>query len=406
MSSDVPGGSTSSDQDTTVSQSEVDILNQDTDTSKDEDTVVSGDEDETKEEETETKEEETEDEDLGIEEEEEELEDLDESQEPTRPSWQLIKEKYPDLAKSKDFRELYFRDKAYTDIYPTVNDAKEASNKAEQLDAIDATLVDGNVDALFENINSDVLSKISDRILPALYKHNQAAFARAARPLIVNVLRTVSAKADKDGDDNLRKSVRNVSRALTGSPDLPNVDTRPDPTVEAERNRLQQERQALYARDNRNFVTSCDKTVMKRLESMVADGLDPRNELNDFTRQSVVERTLNDLHKAMVSDEGLKNKLQQTHKLAARAGFPEEYRARIVSASLERAKKLIPMLRDKHYKAARGKQSSTSGTTKKIVSKTETVTSGGNSSTSRGKIDTNRTNAEDFLNDRNVVYRK
>lgn len=408
--SDVPGNP-GGEQDTTVSQSEVDVLSEGEDTSSGEDTVVSGEEEDevTTEEEGETAtEEEVEEEELEEEEEEEEeeLEDLDESQEPTRPSWQLIKEKYPELAKSKDFRELYFRDKAYTEIYPTVNDAREAASKAEQLDVIDATLVDGNVEAIFGTIAPEILSKISDRILPALYKHNQQAFAKAVRPLLVNVLHTVLAKADRDSDDNLRKSVRNVSRVLTGNPDLPNVDTRPDPTVEAERNRLQEERQALYARDNKNFLASCDKSVMKRLESMIADGLDPRNELNEFVRESIVERTLNDLRKAMVSDEGLRNKLQQTHKLAARAGFPEEYRARIVSASLERARKLIPMLREKHYKAARGKQSSSGETKQRIVSKNETVTSGGNSGPSRGKIDTRRTSPEDFLHDRNVVYKK
>lgn len=407
MSSDVPGGS-GSGQDTTVSQSEVDVLSEGTDTSSDEDTVVSDEgEGEAEIAEPETEEEPEPEGEEEEEETEEEPEELDESQEPTRPSWQLIKDKYPELAKSKDFRELYFRDKAYTEIYPTVNDAREAANKSEQLDALDATLMDGNVDAIFGSLNPDVLTKISDRILPALYKNNQQAFARAARPLLVNVLHTVMAKADREGDDNLRKSVRNVSRALTGNPDLPSPDSgRPDPQIEAERNRLQQERQALFARDNRNFLTSCDRSVMKRLETMVSDGLDSKSELNDFTRNAIIERTLNDLHRAMLNDEGLRNKLQQTHKLAARSGFPEEYRARIVSASLERAKKLIPMLRDKHYRAALGKRSSGAGNKGKIVTKNETVTSGGNSGTHRGRIDTKRTSAEDFLNDRNVVFKK
>lgn len=411
MGSDNPAGS-GSGQDTTVSQSEVDVLTEGADTSSDEDTVVPGADEGEAETEAEGEDIVTEDEDEGELEEEEEGEEetedeLDESQEPTRPSWQLIKDKYPELAKSKDFRELYFRERAYTEIYPTVNDAQEASNKAEQLDAIDATLVNGNVDAIFGTLNPDVLDRISDRLLPALYKHNKNAFARAARPLVVDVLHTVMEKAERDGDDNLKKSVRNISRALTGRPELPDrTSAQPDPSIVAERNRLQQETQRLYLTQERNFLGSCDRTVMKRLESMVSDGLDPRNELNSFTRQAIIEKTLSDLHKSMMEDGGLRNKLQQTHKLATRAGFPDEYKARIVSASLERAKKLIPMLREKHRKAALGKQSPSGNTRQRIVAKNETVTSGGNSSTSRGRIDTKRTSAEDFLNDRNVVYKK
>lgn len=404
MADEVPANS--GEQDT----SEIDVLNEDTstgevtseetteETTEEEEAEEAPTEEEEEEEEEETEEEEDEDEDEGEDGETEEI---------SRPSWQLIKEKYPELTKDKDFRAMYFRDKAYTEIYPTLNDAREAANKADQLDALDSTLMEGNVEAVFGTLNPDVLSRISDKLLPALYKRDQNAFAKAARPLVVNVLRTVLNRAEETGDDNLKKSVRNITRVLTGgNPDLPTVDTRTDPSIEAERNRLTQERRALFDRDNRGFIASCDKTVNRRLESIIMDDLDSKKQLNEFTRQSVAERTLSDLHAELMKDEGLRNKLQQIHRLAAKAGFPEEYRARIVSASLERAKKLVPVFRNKHFNAALGKQSTRVGNKEKIVTKNETVTSGGNSGSSRGKIDTRKTSAEDFLNDRNVSYRK
>lgn len=407
MSSDVPGGS-GGGQDTTVSESEVDVLNEGTETSSDEDTVVPDkgeDEGESEEPSAEVEDDEELEAEEPEEEEEEELEEeLEAGEEPTRPSWQLIKEKYPDLAKDKDFRELYFRDKAYTEVFPTVADAKSAFEKAEQLDAVDATLVSGDVDTIFATLKPEVLNGIADRILPALYNSDQRAFARAARPLINNVLHLVLDKANREGDDNLRKSIRNISRALTGNPDLPNRDNgTPDPQIEAERNRLQEERRGLYIQQERNFLGNCDKAVMKKLETIAVEGIDPKGQFTNFTRQAILERTLRDVQHAMLSDPKLRTRLQQMHRLAARSGFPDEYRARIISASLERAKQLIPVFRDKHRRAALGRQSSAGNNKEKIVTKNETVASGGR--TSRGRIDMKRTSAEDFLNDK-VTYRK
>ncbi len=402
MSSEIPAGS-SSEQDT---RSEVEVLEEGTETSTEEEAPP----EEKSEEEGEESEEEEEETSTEEEEEEEKVEDEveEEFEEPTRLSWRLVKEKYPELAKNKDFRELYFSNSAYREVFPTVGDAKEAYNKAEQLDTVDSALVSGNIDAIFETLNPEVLDKISSKILPALYKHNKAAFSKAARPLVVDTLRIVMEKADRDNDDNLRKSVRNISFALTGKRELPDreIAAAESSEIAAERNRLQEERNNLYKTQESNFLSSCNRSVMKKLESLITDDLDPKGELNEFTRRAIIERTLSDTYNSLVGDEGLRNKLQQTHKLAARAGFPDEYRTRIISASLERAKKLIPMFREKYRKAALGKQSVRAGNKEKIVPKNETVTSGGNSGSSRGKIDMRRTSAEDFLNDKNVVYKK
>jgi hypothetical protein len=417
MSSGIPGSS-GSGQDTS-NQSEVDVLSEGTQDDSSDDTVVSEDtteiEGESKDEgeaSTETSSE-TSDEEVEEEEElevEEEVEELDESVEPTRPSWKTIKEKYPELAKDKDFRELYFRDKAFTEVFPTVADAKDAATKAEQLDILDSTLVDGNVDVIFSNLNPDVLNRISDRILPALFKANKDAFVRAAQPIVINSLRRVVEIADRTNDDNLKKSVRNIARAMFGgNGDIPTVKDpiSTDPSVEEERNRLKTERENLFRSQQRNFLSSADRTVVKKIESMISEGLDPKGELNSFTKQAIIEKTLADIQTKMLGDDGLRSKLQQLHRLAARSGFADEYKSRIVTASLERARRLIPLLRNKHKLAALGKQSTKGNISQKIVTKNETVTTGGKTgtSTSSGKIDMRKTSAEDFLNDK-IVFKK
>lgn len=403
MSDSVPANSGA--QDTSTSQSEIDVLSEGA-----EDAVVP---ETTEEESTSTEEESTPTEEVTEEEEtteeeeevpdEEELEDIKPEDEPTRPSWKTIKEKYPELAKDKDFRELYFRDKAYTDVFPTVAHAKEAASKADSLDALDATLVNGDMETIFKDVNEHVLLKISDKILPSLFKTNPQAFARATRPFLVDILHTVMTKANAENDENLKRSVRNISNAIFKQPDLPSrVSAQEDPSIQQERQRLEQERQGLFARDEQKFLNAADSSVTRRLESMVSEAIDPKNEYNlsSFVRQAITERTLREVNQVLKRDEALGNKLKSYHKLASRSGFPDEYKARMISASLERAKRVIPMLVTKHRNSALGKQSTKGTPNKKIVSETKALPVSNSK-----KVDTKKTSAEDFLNDRNIHYK-
>jgi hypothetical protein len=130
--------------------------------------------------------------------------------------------------------------------------------------------------------------------------------------------------------------------------------------------------------------------------------------LTDFARNAVVERTIADLKRSLVSDQGLANKLIQLHKLAVRSGFPDEYRARIVAASLERARKLIPTIRNKHVMSALGKRPSKGNDKIRVANESGKVTTASESrgtTTSGSKIDMHKTSEIDFLNDK-ITFKK
>lgn len=397
MSDNVPANPSA--QDTSDSQSEIDVLSEGTENTPEE-TVVS--DESTSSEEEELSEETTEESTSSEEEEttEEEVENT--GEEPSRPSWKKVKEL--GLDKDKDFRELYFRDKAYTDVFPTVAQAKEAATKADQLDLLDTTLVNGDIESIFKDLNEDVILKISDRLLPTLSKTNPQAFIRATKPFLVDILHSVMNKAKSDGDENLQRSVRNISNAIFRNPELPpRVSNQEDPTIVQERQRLERERQGLFQRDEQRFLAAADSSTMRRLESIVSDSIDPKNEfgLSSFVRGAIADKVLKEVGQVLQKDEVLGNKLKAYHRNASRAGFPDEYKARMISASLERAKKVIPMLVAKHRNAALGKQS----TKGKILSKVESKNQTSGTSSSSKKVDTRKTSAEDFLNDRNVHYK-
>lgn len=328
----------------------------------------------------------------------------------TRPSWKLIKEKYPELAKDKDFRNIYFRDKAFTEVFPTVAEAKSAQEKAELFEFVDSSLASGNPKEIVQKLNEETREKLANNILPALFSVDKKLFGIATRPIVINLLHEVHDYAVEAKDENLRKSIRNISYYLTKSADLP---ARPSPItspeIEQERAKLQREREESFLRNQRDFLTTTDGVVAKKLATIVAEGLNSNKELNEFGRQAVVEKTLADVRRILVSDDPLNKRIVSLHRLAAKSGFTTEHKARIISALLERARTVIPQIRAKHIASALGKQPSKSnGKTDKIVTKAgERVVSksGPKGVVSVRDIDTKKTSELDFLSG-NIHLRK
>src|SRR6266850_961546 len=90
------------------------------------------------------------DEELPVEE-DEEIEENEEEELPEtklRPSIKSITKEFPEaekiFKKYPQLRDAYYREGKFSQLYATIEDAEEASVKAESLDAINADLMDGN----------------------------------------------------------------------------------------------------------------------------------------------------------------------------------------------------------------------------------------------------------------------
>jgi len=286
--------------------------------------------------------------------EESEEEDLEEP-EITRPSWKEIKDKFPELAKNKDFREMFHREKAYTEIYPTIEEARDASEKAKVLDFFEGTLDSGDPEPFIRSLDENTAPVIAERFLPTLAKVNPKLFGLATKPMLVNMLTAAANKANEIQDKNLAMSVRNITKFLFGSPEIPKLAAQ-DPEVEQEKRRLQEQRQTLEQRDQSNFSSKVDSSIGKALEKVILEGLDPKDELSEFTKKALVKQIIEDTRAELLNDTNFKGRIQNLFLQAKKAGFPPDYLPRLVSAYLGRAKTTALTLRAKHKSAAVAKK--------------------------------------------------
>ena len=297
-----------------------------------------------------------------VEEEEEEAPEEEEDDEDiSRPSWKALVEKYPDAAKDKDLREMFHREKAYSEVFPTVQDARAAANKSNLLDFFDTSIAEGKPETLLENLQPQVLGRFARNFLPALNSVDRGAFVEATKPFLIKILGELRTSAVNNDDKNLRASVENISKKLFGSFDLPehkNPDE--DPEVRRAREEIQQEREQLSSDRERSFFGSADRSIKNQLTDTVMNGLDPDRRLTDWAKDSIVKQVLEETKQQMMEDPEFVRRMQNLRNLAKRAGYTTEYKPRFISAYLGRAKTIALQLRAKYKAAAIGRRTATS----------------------------------------------
>jgi hypothetical protein len=313
-----------------------------------------------------------------VEEEEEVEEKPEEPEEPeeeeteenkiTRPSWNELKSKYPGIEKNKELREVYFREKAFSELYSNLDEAKDASEKARILEFFDSSLSDGTPDALLSNLNPQALEGFAEKILPSLRTANKDLFIKATAPVLIDIVNNINESALAKGDKNLETSVLNVCKWLFGDFKIParvgNVASSPE--IEKEKKSLQETREKLIATQRQDFTTRIEKSIGRQLDKIVREGLETDN---PFLTDTIVEKTLSRVRDTITSDKDFLSKLSIIYKQAEKSGYPSEYAARVISSYLGRAKGIALKARAEIKATALGKQSTKASgdKTRKVV---------------------------------------
>lgn len=322
-----------------------------------------------------------------------------------RPRLKEITAKYPKLFKEfPALKDAYFRAAAYSELFPSVEDAREAAEKAETLDGFEATLVGkGSSLELLSSIKDTspvALARFVDNLLPTLYDFDSKLFYRATEPVTRQLLWSAHQHGLKTGDKNLVASTQHLSNYLFEDADVkpPRKRESAQPPSE-EIQRFEHEKKQFAERQRSDFVSDLHSRAGRSLVKLVGEGLDPKNVMTQFTRDAITEKVIDEVGRRLESDSRHMARMKSLYTRAQRAGYPKAMTDQITSAYLSAAKALIPGVRSEmKQKALTGKV-----TAKKVVGNRQIAQSGAGSATSNGRgpsakqVDWTKTTDEDFL---------
>ena len=318
-----------------------------------------------------------------------------------RLTFKQLKEKAPDLLKQvPELRDIYFRERAYAEVFPTVGAAKEAAERAETFQQIESDVLNGSGEFLIQNIKeSGGLPTFAENIINTLHKVDPDAAWRAVLPTLQNISRGFLTEGRKRGDKNWENSALYLSEYLFGDTDVVEgkrevaTEDKVKKTVDVEKAKLQADRYSQFSSDVADDAGST-------LRSEIAKALESEADLAPFVVKSMTNEIFKSVNAQLNADKVHMKHMDGLWKQASKS-LSSANKTSIINAYLARAKQIIPTTKAKMLSEARGasakKQTITQSNGAGQASKTFKPTDA-------KQVDWTKTSDLDYLNGK-IVYK-
>jgi hypothetical protein len=276
-------------------------------------------------------------------------EDIEELMQPVRR--REILKKYPSLFKDFPYLEkAYYRERQFTEVFPTINDAKVAVDKARVLDNVERQVMNGDITQVLsaaKQESSEAFYKIADNYLPALRAVDQQAYYHVLGNVVKDTIITMVKEARTLGEQGapLQAAANILNQFVFGSQTFkpPTTLSRQVNPNEAEyENRIKQQE---YSRVMSTFESVKDDLQTRAdnvLKSTIDQHIDPNGSMSDFVKKNANREAFETLEDLITKDTHFKSILDKLWERAFQKNFDKESTDKIKSAYLTKAKTLLP----------------------------------------------------------------
>jgi hypothetical protein len=274
-----------------------------------------------------------------------------------------ILKKYPTLFKDFPYLEkAYYRDQQFTEILPTIADAKEAAESHRVLQRYTEDMVEkGNVDNVLKMIKEhspETFAQVVDNYMDKLKAVDPAAHIHVQSNLVKNVILGMVESAKSDGDDDLRTAALLLNKWAFGTakftpPEKMAKETKPeDKTKEAE---ITQREKEFNERLTKNAMGQVNTRVNNSIKSAIENNIDPQNAMTDYVKRNATRDALEKITDLIERDTRFQLIVNKLWEKAHKSNFSDDSLAEVRRAFLSKAKSLLePVLKSSRNQALKG----------------------------------------------------
>lgn len=323
-------------------------------------------------------------------------EDINELVTPVRRKEILAK--YPKLFKDFPYLEkAYYREQQFTEVYPTIQDARISAEKAQILDRTEREIMNGDISSVLmaaKQENQEVFNRIADNYLPTLRRIDQQAYYHVLSGVLKDTIVTMVRESRNLGEQGapLQAAANILNQFVFGSqqfqPHQPlSRQPRPD-----EQQREYEIRQQDQQRVMTQFTTVKDELQLKAdnvLKSTIDGHIDPRGTMSDYVKNHATQEAFENLESLLAKDARFRSLLDKLWQKSFESGFDKESTDRIKAAYLSKAKTLLPsVIKKARNDALRGRSNGKAEDEIELTPKKGPITPGKSTSPSSGKFKT------------------
>jgi hypothetical protein len=253
-----------------------------------------------------------------------------------------ILKKYPDLFKDFKFLEkMMYRDKEYTQLFGSFDDAKELAEKADVFNSFETQLLAGNTEEILKEVKSSdekAFNIIVDEYLPTLAKVDKDAYFHVVGNLNKRLIMEMVQEANDTDNDDLKQAALLVNQFIFGSSKFTPPTLRVEKEDKSKTSEAETERLA-FVRER--FETSRDDLqtrVDNTLRATITDYIDPKGVMSPYVKKNAVADAMKILSSSIASDSLTVKNLDKLWRAAFEDKFSKESLSKIESFYKSKAK--------------------------------------------------------------------
>jgi len=340
--------------------------------------------------------------------EENEDEEGTENLEETDEVYARIKKVSPELFKKvPELKQIIFREQEYTNVFPTVKEAKEALDTLQTFQEFNEDIGNGNSAKLIgalETVGKDALNSFLANFLPTVQKHSKDLYLQVVYPEIKKALKA----AIKSGDERLEVSAKNLHWFIFGDHDIDGKVGLEPKEKDGRESELEERERKFEEKQFTSFAKDVAVTGKSRVERVISRAFEESG-LSSLMQKKLVEEIFTRVDEIISKDVRFQGNNNNLWKQAKNNGFTSNWKDSIINAYLSRAKLLIPKVRQQVLAEAKLdakiKSESEEGREKKRIPTTSTSQrnfTGGK--IDKSKVDWDKTSERDIW-DGKVTYK-
>lgn len=310
----------------------------------------------------ESSEDESDDELKELEEELNEDEDVDEEKlelvTPVRRA-QILK-KYPQLFKDFPYLEkAYYRDRQFTELLPTIEDAQAAVEKAKTLDSFENDLLAGNTEnmlAAAKQADQEAFHKIVDNYLPTLHKVDPNAYTHVIGNVVKQTIIAMVQESRASNNAELQTAAQLLNQFVFGRSTFEQPTSLAKPQAKNTEAEKLQERQRNFEKQQFQRTSSELYTkVNNSLKNTIEQNIDPTGRMTDYVKKTASRDAFESLEKLINNDRQFRVLVDKLWERAQKSDYSEEAIGKVRSAFIAKARTLLPsVIKKARLEALRG----------------------------------------------------
>lgn len=282
----------------------------------------------------------------------------------------LVKD-YPDIFKKHPGLEAtIYRERAYTELLPTINDAKEALASLQTLERFEADLKEGKTVDVMKAVLADDpkgFAKLADNYMDNLAQVDERAYhhvlGNITKDVVIAMIDFGRSKVDDKGEGE-GKAVLDAASVLyqfmfnstkwEGKKKL-SIDAVVDSTVSAEKEKLDKERKEFEESKKNEHTSKLMSSIDNQIKGTIEKSIDPKDQMSSFVKSKAIEEVLTKASKLLKADNRFQQIVKQLTDKAGKEKFSDEALNRIKSAYFTKYKAiLIPIIKSVRNEVLKG----------------------------------------------------